>query len=66
MDLEEIEWQFTDLIYVQLCWSLTIVHDSLTLSFFFFTGRCLIFNEATFQKPAVLLSPSGNCHFIKN
>jgi hypothetical protein len=45
MNLEETEWQFADLIYVQLYWSLTMVHDSLTF-FFLNIGRCLIFNEA--------------------
>jgi hypothetical protein len=34
MDLEETKWQFADLIYLQLYWSLTMVRDSLTLSFF--------------------------------
>jgi len=33
MDLEETEWQVADLIYVQLCWSLTMVQDSLTFFF---------------------------------
>jgi hypothetical protein len=35
MDLEETEYQFADVIYVQLYWSLTMVHDSVTLSSFF-------------------------------
>jgi hypothetical protein len=69
MDLEETEWQFVDFIYVQLYWSLTMVHDSLTLSFFFFldTGLCLISNEARyFRSRPCCLSSSCNCRFIKN
>jgi len=69
MDLEETEWQVADLIYVQLCWSLTMVHDSLTLGVFFLHWTSSNFQlSTTFLQPAVLwcgvVSSSGDFCFI--